>query len=294
MLRIAALLVALGGTLAAGPVAAQSTFRRRAAASAGRCSQRRVPGSSRRRCRFPGQNPRPAFPAPRSPSGIQSAALAAAARRDDRPATPPPARRHRRRRLQRARVTPQPANPPPPAAGRHRTAAGRHDHHRNADAKDRKRAGGLLRPRQDHRPHHRLRCRDRRDGAVRRAAGDAAGVLHAPADRADEHRRLCRSRRGDAAGRDQAHLHRLDVRRKPGPARGRASDLRRLADRLRVAAATPVAAAGLPPRLPLPPHGNTHPPGQPRGARPRRVNASRHRQPPRPPSAPRRRPAEPR
>ena len=31
--------------------------------------------------------------------------------------------------------------------------------------------------------------------------------------------------RDHAAGRDQAHLHRLDVRRKPGPARDRASDL---------------------------------------------------------------------
>ena len=39
-----------------------------------------------------------------------------------------------------------------------------------------------------------------------------------PPTEADQHRRLRRSRRGDAAGRDQAHLHRLDVRRKPGPA----------------------------------------------------------------------------
>ena len=43
--------------------------------------------------------------------------------------------------------------------------------------------GGVLRARQDHRPHHHLRCRDRRDGAVRRAAGDAARLLHPPADR---------------------------------------------------------------------------------------------------------------
>ena len=35
------------------------------------------------------------------------------------------------------------------------------------------------------------------------------------------------------AGRNQAHLHRLDVCGEPGPACGRASDLRRLADRLR-------------------------------------------------------------
>ena len=34
---------------------------------------------------------------------------------------------------------------------------------------------------------------------------------------------FCRSRRGDAAGRDQAHFHGMDVCREPGPARGRTS-----------------------------------------------------------------------
>ena len=91
---------------------------------------------------------------------------------------------------------------------------------------------GVFRPRQDHRPHHFVRRGDRRNGAIRRAAGHRAGVLHAAADRGDEHRCLRRRRRGDAQGRDQAHLHRLDVRFEPGPACRRASDLRRLADRL--------------------------------------------------------------
>src|SRR6185312_5467968 len=37
---------------------------------------------------------------------------------------------------------------------------------------------------------------------------------------------------GDAARRDQTHFYRLDVRCQPRPARGRASDLRRVGDRL--------------------------------------------------------------
>ncbi len=118
------------------------------------------------------------------------------------------------------------------AAGRYRSAAGRYGRHRDADAENPQRPGGVFRPRQDHRPHHFVRCGDRRNSAIRRAAGHRAGLLHAPADRGDEYGRLRRRRRGDAQGRDQAHLHRLDVRVEPGPACGRASDLRRLADRL--------------------------------------------------------------
>ncbi len=115
----------------------------------------------------------------------------------------------------------------------------RYDRGRDADPEDRERPRGVFRPRQDHRPHHHVRCRDRRNGAIRRAAGDRAGLLHAAADRGDQYRRLCRSRRGDAARRDQAHLHRLDVCREPRPARRRAPDLRRLAHRLRTASDGP-------------------------------------------------------
>ena len=54
--------------------------------------------------------------------------------------------------------------------------------------------GVLRRPGQDHRPHHHLRRGDRRDRAIRRAAGDAARLLHAAADRDAAYRRLHRGR----------------------------------------------------------------------------------------------------
>ena len=54
---------------------------------------------------------------------------------------------------------------------------------RGAGRQDQEPDGGVLRPRQDHRPDHLLRGRGRRDGAVRRAPDDAAGLLFAPADR---------------------------------------------------------------------------------------------------------------
>ncbi len=60
------------------------------------------------------------------------------------------------------------------AAGRHLAAAGRRGHRRAAVAEDRQQGRAVLRPRQDHRSHHQFRRRDRRDGAVRRAAGDPA------------------------------------------------------------------------------------------------------------------------
>ncbi len=41
---------------------------------------------------------------------------------------------------------------------------------------------GVLRSRQGDRPHHRIRGGDQRDGALRRARGDAARLLHAPAE----------------------------------------------------------------------------------------------------------------
>src|SRR6185295_20205783 len=57
-------------------------------------------------------------------------------------------------------------------------------------------------------------------------------MLLAAADRDAQYRRLCRSRRSHIAGRNQTDLHRLDVRRQSGPARGRAPDLRCVADRM--------------------------------------------------------------
>jgi hypothetical protein len=104
MLRIAALLAMVGGTLAAGPVAAQSGF--------GDAPPRPpvdVPNGA-----FPPQPPPVGFPGPagRSPSGIQSQPLPPPGAMNTPPAGPgqapqgPP--------VQRARVAPQPGNPPPP------------------------------------------------------------------------------------------------------------------------------------------------------------------------------------
>ena len=59
----------------------------------------------------------------------------------------------------------------------------------------------VRRARQDHRPNHHLRGRDRRDGAIRLAADHAARVLLAPAHRGAADRRFRRSRRS-RAGQD--------------------------------------------------------------------------------------------
>ena len=202
---------------------------------------------------------RAAGPIPR-PAAIPAAAATARRRRQDRrrpvsrrsrcrrpqalrPRRPPPAARARAQPAAGA-IRQQPANPPPPQPA---DAAPQSDDTVVTETPTQKideRPGGIFRPRQDHRPHHFVRRGDRRNGAIRRAAGHGAGLLHAAADRGDQHRCLCRSRRSDAAGRDQAHLHRLDVRLEPRPACRRASDLRRLADRLRrqpVQAPAPVA-----------------------------------------------------
>ncbi len=53
-----------------------------------------------------------------------------------------------------------------------------------------------------------------------------------PVTEAAEHRRVCRCRGDHAQGRSEAHLRRLDLRGEPRPARDRASDLRRVAERL--------------------------------------------------------------
>jgi len=110
MLRIAALLATLGGTLAAGPVAAQSTF-----GDAPPRPPAGVPGGA-----FPAQpppvrfqdvGPPPTAPGGRAPSGIQSQPLPPPGAMTSPPGAPsqqpqPP--------VQRARVNPQPGNPPQP------------------------------------------------------------------------------------------------------------------------------------------------------------------------------------
>jgi hypothetical protein len=109
MLRIAVLLVVLGGTLAAEPVAAQSVF--------GEASPRPpadIPNGSFPAqpppVRFPGQEQGPAGPAARSPSGIQTQPLPP----PPGAVTAPPGQGPQVSPVQRARVAPQPANPPPP------------------------------------------------------------------------------------------------------------------------------------------------------------------------------------
>ena len=69
---------------------------------------------------------------------------------------------------------------------------------------------GLFRPRQDHRPHHLVRRLYRRDGAVRRAPGDAARLLLAgprprrrsptPSSRSTRSRSTARSAASSPAG----------------------------------------------------------------------------------------------
>ena len=169
MLRIAVLLAALGGTLAAGAAQAQldSLF-------GGRDSPPRPPAAcltaafrpSRPRCSFQGRHPRlgrertPASGLPASAAcelsgaaagcGARAAAnrhsgatIAAAAGATLAPQTLP---------AQRATL-PAPANPPAAAAGRHIAATRRCRDHRDADAEDRKHPRGVRRPGQDHRPH---------------------------------------------------------------------------------------------------------------------------------------------
>ena len=82
-----------------------------------------------------------------------------------------------RRRAGRAQTPQQPRN------RRHGAAARRRGRGGAAAATHHQSDRGLRRARQDQRPHHQVRRRHRRDGAVRRAAGDAARVLFAAADR---------------------------------------------------------------------------------------------------------------
>ena len=170
-------------------------------------------------------------------AGISAAGRAAARR----PAAGPAAAARRNRRAARTTAATghnaarRPADRDPGCARTGATERGRGDCAAGAENPEHQRR--VLRPRQDHRPHHQLRRVDQRDGAVRCAAGDAARLLHAARDRGGEYRRLHRGGRDHAAGRDQARVHRLDVCREPRPARDRASDLRRVARRLQRTAA---------------------------------------------------------
>ena len=242
MLRIAAIVLVIGASLAAGPAAAQfgNIF--------GNPPPPRPPGDVPNggfpaqpppADRYPGQ---PQYSPPPPSAGPPPSAAAPPSSIQAQPLPPPPGATAAAP-AQRARVSPPPANPQPanpqPSANppplQPADTAPRSDDTVVTETPTEKipeQPSSLFRPRQDHRPHHFVRRGDRRNGAIRRAAGHRAGVLHATADRGDEHRCLRRRRRGDAQGRDQAHLHRLDVRFKPGPACRRASDLRRLADRL--------------------------------------------------------------
>ena len=195
---------------------------------------------------YPGPAPLPApFPAPPPPASRRSHCRRLRARRWRRRLRQTrQSPRNRRQRPQRAGDNAANGQSTAAATGGYVATAGRHRRHRDADAKDRQRPRGVFRPRQDHRPHHLVRCGDRRNRAIRRAAGHRTGLLHASADRGDQYRCLYRSRRSDAAGRDQAHLYRLDVCFQSRPARCRASDLRCLADRLRVAIADAGRRAG--------------------------------------------------
>jgi len=113
MLRIAALLATLGGTLAAGPVAAQSTFGDGPPRPPADIPNNAFPAQPPP-VRFPGQDyGPPGAPAARGPSGIQSqplppppGAMTSPPGAPGQPSQSPP--------VQRARATPQPANPPPP------------------------------------------------------------------------------------------------------------------------------------------------------------------------------------
>ena len=90
----------------------------------------------------------------------------------------------------------------------------------------------VRRPRQGDGAHLPSRDSDQSDRRVRRAQGDAPGVRYDAADRDAAYRLLRRGRRDQAHGRGRAHLHRVDVRRKPRPSRRRAPGLRRLAHEL--------------------------------------------------------------
>ena len=133
---------------------------------------------------YPGPAPLPP-PSPAPPSSIQAShyrrrqALAAPAA-----AQPSAIGRTRRPRSaaapERRRRPLQPANPPPPQPADTSPQPDDTVVTETPAQKIENGARGVFRPRQDHRPHHLVRCGDRRNGAVRRAAGDRAGCYTRP------------------------------------------------------------------------------------------------------------------
>ena len=242
---------------AAGARADRQYLFRSSAAAAGRHPPRQSAtaraATSRRRRRSAGTAARPAVADPEPAAAgagrgaarkLPVAAAGAAARNTVAPqgtqpgiaVQPPqpgqPGSPTRRRRAMRCRDSAGPASAQGRAANAGHLAAGRRGRVRAAGHQDHQQEGELLRPRQDHRPHHQFRRGYRRDRAVRRAAGENQRLLYAAVHRGRQHRCLRRGRRDHAAGRGEADLLRLDVCRKPRPAWRRAPRLRHLADRL--------------------------------------------------------------
>ena len=224
MIRIAALVVVIGGTLAVGPASAQfgNIFgepppRPPADVPDGPFPQQPPPAQ------YPGQAPPPGYPQeppqaypgpppqayPGGPPQAYPAPPRSSIQAEPLPSPPGSSTAPPRSALGQ----PAPQQPPPAAPGRAPAAAEPANNApaaaapappvddtivRGADTAISTIAAPCL-PGSTRSPGaHHLRCRHRRDGAVRRAPGDAAGVLHAAADRSDQHRRLCRSRRSHA------------------------------------------------------------------------------------------------
>ncbi len=98
---------------------------------------------------------------------------------------------------------------------RDRRPRGRHRGHPAAVAEDHQQDRGVLRPRQDHRPHHHLRRLDQsRRCSSARCASPRAPATPGPSTETAEHHRLRRGA-GDRAGwRGEASVRRLDVRQR--------------------------------------------------------------------------------
>ena len=177
MLRIA-LLAVLGGTLSRRAQRSRvRLFRRGAAAAAGRRAQRNGSGSAAASAtQYPGQNRGRRLPArDRHPPGSRRSPC----RRQPGGAPLPPAPSAAPAAGDaRASAACRPSRRRRAAAGAGR-AAGRHGHHRDADAKDRKYAGGVLRTstrspagsfrstRRSAKPCNSARCRSPRGCATR-------------------------------------------------------------------------------------------------------------------------------
>ncbi len=157
-----------GATTAAEPVPAASASRRRSASNF---------RSSNRLTSFPsGCRPDRRHRPPGAGAG-RGRAIAAPGWRDQpsqqSSAPPPPGLSSPG--VRQPRGTPQPAE--------HGAAARRRGGECAADPENPESNGGVFRSRQDHRPHHLVRCGCRGDRSVRSTAGGAPGLQYASADR---------------------------------------------------------------------------------------------------------------